>query len=286
MANFNIQGSVVSQGTGGAVPFATVRVYQFGVPEPLASNLTDVSGKFTLAFSWPHDVSIPGNRPDVHFKVTQRVDGTERILYNENPATQTRKNIGDVLAVTLKIEGGVSTIPPASTGQPVNTLFVFTRVGNIGVNQIRHLRPDPERLRPPRHQPCRAQQRRRERALRLHARSGRVVRPARGCVSLQDPVLDRRGDVERHLGSALEHVLRVRARRRHLADRRHGPVHPGRAGQCLHDAVRRAALRALDLPGPARPLGLRPRCPMACTRCGSWGSRWTPPARCWCPPRR
>jgi hypothetical protein len=136
MATFNIQGSAVSKSTGAGIPFATVSAYQLGVAAPLASGPTDASGKFNLTFSWPHDVSIPANRPDVHFRITQRVDGADRIIYNENPATQTRRNIGDVLSVTLKAAEGVSTMPPPSTGRPTDSLFVFTRVGNTGVNQI------------------------------------------------------------------------------------------------------------------------------------------------------
>lgn len=136
MATFNIQGSAVSKSTGAGIPMANVRVYQQGVAAPLAAGTTDATGKFTLTFAWPYDVSIPSNRPDVHFKITQRVDGTERILYNENPATQTRRNIGDVLSVTLKVAEGVSSMPSPSTARPTDTLFVFTRVGNIGVDQI------------------------------------------------------------------------------------------------------------------------------------------------------
>jgi hypothetical protein len=133
---FNIQGSVVSKSTGAGVPIATVQVYQLGSATPLATVPTDGVGKFNLNFPWPLDVSIPGNRPDVHFKVIQRVDGAERVIYNENPATQTRKNIGDVLSVSLKAAEGLSTMPAPSTGRPTDTLFVFTRVGVIGVNQI------------------------------------------------------------------------------------------------------------------------------------------------------
>ncbi|HEX2688523.1 MAG TPA: hypothetical protein VHN14_17960 [Kofleriaceae bacterium] len=136
MVTFNIQGSVVNKSTGAGIPYATVKVYQLGMAQPLGSGSTSTSGQFSLNFTWPYDVSILSNRPDVHFKVTQRVDGAERIIYNENPATETRKNIADVLAVTLKASEGVSTIPAASTPRPTDTLFVFTRVGIIGVNQI------------------------------------------------------------------------------------------------------------------------------------------------------
>ncbi len=143
MATFNIQGSVLSKSTGAGIPYATVKAYQLGVAVPLASGATSAAGKFNLTFSWPYDVSIPANRPDVHFKVTQRVDGAERVLLNEDPATQTRKNIADVLSVTLKPTEGVSTMPAPLTGRPTDSLFVFTRVGLIGVNQIDTTGPAP-----------------------------------------------------------------------------------------------------------------------------------------------
>lgn len=88
-----------------------------------------------MNFTWPYDVSIVTNRPHIIFKVTPKIDGIDRIIYNENPAMQTRWNIGDVLSVTLEATNCVSIVPPAS-GRPYDILFVFTRVGIIGVNNI------------------------------------------------------------------------------------------------------------------------------------------------------
>src|SRR5258706_5284781 len=129
MGTFNIQGRVVNKSTQLGVSKAKVKVFQLGQATPIAETPTQVDGTFDVSFSWS-----PG-RPDVHFKVTQTIDGAEKEIYNENPATQTRNNIADVLSVTLHTDSGLSVVPPAS-GRPYDTLFVFTRVGVIGVNQI------------------------------------------------------------------------------------------------------------------------------------------------------
>jgi hypothetical protein len=134
-STFSIQGNVVNKATGAPISHATVSVYQLGVAVPLATAPSNDSGHFTMSFSWAPDISVHSNRPDVHFKVVQRIDGSDRVIYNENPATQTRANIADVLSVTLRAtEGITSTSPP--TPRPENTLFVFTRVGVTGVDQI------------------------------------------------------------------------------------------------------------------------------------------------------
>ena len=141
MATFNIQGKVINNNTKLGVPIARVKVYEVDkVPagykaDFLVEGFTDLNGGFNLSFPWPYDISIIGNRPDIIFKVTQKIDGTEKVIYNENPATKTRWNIGDVLSVTLEAEDCVS-IMPTPSGRPYDTLFVFTRVGVIGVNNI------------------------------------------------------------------------------------------------------------------------------------------------------
>lgn len=141
MAIFNIQGKVVSKATKLPVPMAQVKVYEVdkvaGVisTEFLTEGLTDLEGEFNISFTWPFDTSILENRPDIIFKVTQKIDGVDKVIYNENPATQTRWNIGDILSVTLEAENCISIIPTPA-GRPYDTLFVFTRVGVIGVNNI------------------------------------------------------------------------------------------------------------------------------------------------------
>lgn len=141
MATFNIQGKVINKVTKLSVPYARVKVYEIDKvaagykSDFLAEGLTDLNGVFNITFTWPYDTSIPGNRPDIIFKVTQKIDGADRDIYNENPATQTRWNIADILSVTLEAEDCISIIPTPS-GRPYDTLFVFTRVGVIGVNNI------------------------------------------------------------------------------------------------------------------------------------------------------
>jgi hypothetical protein len=134
-SNFSIQGSVLNKTTGAPISHATVSAYHSGVAAPLASAATNDSGHFNLSFSWAPDISVHSNRPDVHFKVVQRIDGSDKVIYNENPATQSRVNIPDVLAVTLRATEGVTATSPASP-RPEDSLFIFTRVGVIGVNQI------------------------------------------------------------------------------------------------------------------------------------------------------
>ncbi len=141
MATFNIQGKVINKATKSGVPMARVKVYEIDKiaggykTDFLVEGSTNLKGDFNITFTWPYDVSIHGNRPDIIFRVTQKIDGTDKVIYNENPATATRWNIGDVLSVTLEAEDCIS-IMPTPTGRPYDTLFVFTRVGVIGVNNI------------------------------------------------------------------------------------------------------------------------------------------------------
>jgi hypothetical protein len=141
MSTFHIQGKVIDKTTKLGVPIARVKVYEVDkVPagykaDLLVEGFTDLSGEFNLSFAWPYDISVAGNRPDIIFKATQKIDGTEKVIYNENPASETRWNIGDILSVTLEAEGCLS-IAPTPSGRPYDILFVFTRIGVIGVNNI------------------------------------------------------------------------------------------------------------------------------------------------------
>lgn len=129
MATFNVQGKVVRKTTGIGVSFAMVKIYHLGQAAPIAQAATGPNGSFNVSFAWT------SGSPDVHFKVTQSIDGAETVIYNENPATQTRHNIANVLAVTLKTDDGLTLVVP-NVAQPFDSSFVFTRVGVIGVNQI------------------------------------------------------------------------------------------------------------------------------------------------------
>ncbi len=133
MATFLIQGRVVSATNGQPVPHATVEVFQVNTPSPgvytttlLTKAPTGASGGFSAPFTF---ASPP--RPNVILRVTQKVGGVTTFIYSENPATDTRWAIADVVTVTIKASGNLVTANPPPAGQPTGSYFVFTRVGNI-----------------------------------------------------------------------------------------------------------------------------------------------------------
>ena len=142
MPTFNIQGRVLKKSVQLGVSKAKVQVFHLGHPVPIVETETDFDGKFNVSFPWTE-----AGRPDVHFRVLQVLNGVEQVIYNENPATQTRFNIADVLSVTLRADEGLTLTSPPSP-QPDNNRFVFTRVGKIGAFQIDsasgYARPDTE----------------------------------------------------------------------------------------------------------------------------------------------
>lgn len=130
MATFNIQGKVLKKSVPLGLSFAKVQVFHLGRSAPVIEATTEIDGSFDVSFPWAE-----AGRPDIHFRVTQLINGVEQVIYNENPAVQTRHNIADVLAVTLRTDDGLAASPPLA-GRPYDRLFVFTRVGNIGVDRI------------------------------------------------------------------------------------------------------------------------------------------------------
>jgi hypothetical protein len=135
MVTFNIQGKVLNPDGNLGVSNAKVMVYQVGETAPLVEGYTDLEGRYSLDFDWPLDISIHDNRPDVHFKVIQRIDDADTVIYNENPDTDARRNIADILAVDLETTTGVSVVPTTHL-RPEDYAFLFTRVGIIGVDEI------------------------------------------------------------------------------------------------------------------------------------------------------
>ncbi len=135
MATFNVQGNVVRKNTGLGISYAKVQVYQLGQTAPLAVVTTEPDGSFELTFNWPKDVTVQANRPDVHFKVIQMIDGADTVIYNEDPATETRHNIADVLAVNLEVDQGLALSKPEKD-RKYDKHFVFTRIGLLGVDEI------------------------------------------------------------------------------------------------------------------------------------------------------
>lgn len=147
MTTYKVQGMVTSQKTGLPVPYAKVEIlkvehvganYQvtpFAPNPPLGTgyDTTDLNGVFQISFDFS---TIPASRPSIIIRVSQTIDGGVRYIYNENPAANTRWNIGDVVVVNIRVgEECVSSnslTPPSLS----NYGFVFTRIGLIGVDKI------------------------------------------------------------------------------------------------------------------------------------------------------
>ncbi|HEX2643255.1 MAG TPA: hypothetical protein VHU81_09695 [Thermoanaerobaculia bacterium] len=130
MPTFNIQGRVIKKSGQLGIPKAKVRVFHFGRLAPVAEVETELDGKFKASFAWTET-----GRPDVYFRVVQVINDVEQVIYNEDPATATRFNIADVLSVTLRADEGLTLTPPP-VPQAGDNRFIFTRVGNTGVDQI------------------------------------------------------------------------------------------------------------------------------------------------------
>jgi hypothetical protein len=135
MSHFLVQGSVVSAANGQPVPYATVQVFQVNMPGYTTSLLTTTTTALNGTFSAPFTFASPP-RPNVILRVSQTVAGTTTYIYQENPATDTRWSIADVVNVTLKASGTLVTSSPSTTGAPAGNEFVFTRVGNIVTGSI------------------------------------------------------------------------------------------------------------------------------------------------------
>jgi hypothetical protein len=135
MSNFLIQGTVVSRATLQPVPYAQVQVFQVSMPGYATSLLTTTTTAIDGSFSAPFTFASPP-RPNVVLRVSQTVAGTTSYIYSENPATDTRWAIADVVNVTLKASGNLVTINPPPTLMPTGDSFLFTRVGNIVTGSI------------------------------------------------------------------------------------------------------------------------------------------------------
>jgi len=135
MSNFLIQGKVISSANGQPVPYASVQVFQVTMPGYATSLLTTVSTQLNGTFSAPFTFASPP-RPNVILKVSQTIGGVTTSIYSENPATDTRWSIADVVNLTLKASASAVTYNPPPTPLPSGTQFLFTRVGNIGTSYI------------------------------------------------------------------------------------------------------------------------------------------------------
>lgn len=141
MATYGVQGKVISKITGLGASFALVEIFEIDKiggnyrSDLIASTMTNPDGEFSTTFDF--STGPPGSpaRPDIIFRVTQNIDGVSNIIYNENPADDTRWNIPDVLGVELKAEDCITASLPTA-GPAYDNLFLFTRVGLIPLSDI------------------------------------------------------------------------------------------------------------------------------------------------------
>jgi hypothetical protein len=141
MATYSVQGKVISKVTGLGASFAQVEVFEVDkvganyTSDLIVVTMTNQNGEFNTTFTFNSGPAGSPLRPDIIFRVTQNIDGITNVIYNENPAEDTRWNIADVLYAELKAKDCISVSLPA-VGIPYNNLFLFTRVGNIPVSEI------------------------------------------------------------------------------------------------------------------------------------------------------
>lgn len=141
MATYGVQGTVTSKVTGLGASFARVDIFEIDKFGPtyrsdlIATATTDQDGAFSVTFIFSTGPAGSPARPDIIFKVTQNIDGINKVIYNENPAEHTRWNIPDDLAVTLEADECISVSLPTG-GAPYDNLFLFTRVGVIPVSNM------------------------------------------------------------------------------------------------------------------------------------------------------
>ncbi|OPY48218.1 MAG: hypothetical protein A4E47_00014 [Methanosaeta sp. PtaU1.Bin028] len=143
MGTYVVQGAIKSKRNGLPVPYANVEILKVGTGnavELIGSGISDVNGYFDISFD-----SAPPGRPSIIIRVSQKSGGSQgpdavvKYIYNENPAEDTRFNIGDVLGVDINVDEECLTCNTPAGGAPYNQLFVFTRVGVIAVANIDQL---------------------------------------------------------------------------------------------------------------------------------------------------
>jgi len=141
MRPFHVHGRVRCRKTGRPVPYALVDAFEV---DPLSgggfrqdligSGVTNTCGNFHITFPW-FLVLLPQTRPDLIFRVSQKVDGATKAIYSEDP-TKTRWNMVDGTFVNLWVEDDCLTFNNPTTDRPGDCSFLFTRVGLIGVEHI------------------------------------------------------------------------------------------------------------------------------------------------------
>src|SRR5262245_27831785 len=117
MDSYVVQGKVVSKTNNLPVPGAKVEVFEVDPSagtysvDPIIttpSNIfTDSDGKFYGMFNFPGPA-----KPDIIFRLRQKISGIDHVIYNEIPAFNTRWNIANVVYVNIKVEEYCVTISP------------------------------------------------------------------------------------------------------------------------------------------------------------------------------
>jgi hypothetical protein len=139
---YHVNGTVVCKRTGKGISNAMVEAFHVraltggGFAQYLmGSTVTGSSGNFGITFRWCLIFRPPEGRPDLIFRVSQKIDSSVNVLYRED-TSQTHWNVMDDSYITLEVEGDCITISDPDTDQPDGPTFLFTRVGLIGVSQI------------------------------------------------------------------------------------------------------------------------------------------------------
>ena len=108
-------------------------------PTPLASDVVDNSGNFSVTFTWPSGgVGFEAGGPDLIFLFNQNINGSVETIYEENPA-ETHWNVVDGASLSFEITSPLAVCLNPSidlSSIPNNKLFLFTRVGNSETAEI------------------------------------------------------------------------------------------------------------------------------------------------------
>lgn len=105
-------------------------------PTPLASDVVDNNGNFSVTFTWPSGgVGFEIGGPDLIFLFTQNINGSIESIYEENPA-ETHWNVVGGASLSFEITSPLAVCLNPSIVPIGGSDFLFTRIGNC---EIAHL---------------------------------------------------------------------------------------------------------------------------------------------------
>lgn len=134
------------------IPDVTVHIYDVGSwwdPFPmgytkhkLGTATTSATGSFFFEFNWTyylggmHPIWMPPDtKPDILIEVTQRVNGVDVLLYEDQPDVDTRWNIDQFPpGIPIIIEGDM--ILPDEELTPIDTDFEFHGIGRVLISEL------------------------------------------------------------------------------------------------------------------------------------------------------